>query len=257
MGWWGTSCPTSLISKKTLMEKPNIKYGLLLSKEQLDVLTKSGCYNRLNVYRAICDKTTIEPYEIVKRGVHLQVQCGECLYPNTQIEKDLGINRKTVQEIIHELNMVGIIKSTTGNRGTVHINQALSSWVIEGVDKPITNPFYSRNPSCQATKGLKPKKPKVLDSTKESVNDCSLSPVDKVNVAVPVPESQPTHSADMPLKEPSSSLISSPSPSVQASVNVPFSDDDKNKYAAQKQGSSKFGKYKNKFQKHHAKNHKH
>ena len=135
MGWWGTSCPTSLISKKTLMEKPNIKYGLLLSKEQLDVLTKSGCYNRLNVYRAIRDKTTIEPYEIVKRGVHLQVQCGECLYPNTQIEKDLGINRKTVQEIIHELNMVGIIKSTTGNRGTVHINQALSSWVIEGVDK--------------------------------------------------------------------------------------------------------------------------
>lgn len=209
------------------MEKPNVKYCFLLSKEQLDLLSRPGCYNRLNVYRAICEKTTIEPYEIVKRGIHLTINRGECLYPNTQIEKDLDINRKTVQEIIHELNMVGAIRSTCGNRGTVHINQALEYWLVDDEGEPIRNPFFSRNPSCQATKGIKPKKPKAMDSKKddsEGKSQNSAEVTDTVEEQAKVEEKVTDSPASTAENEFSSSLNSSSSPSEPECPDTPSND---------------------------------
>lgn len=206
------------------MENSNLKYGLLLSNEQLDTLCRTGVYNRMNVYRAICEKTTIDPYEIVKRGVHLQVNRGECLYPITQIEADLHINRKTVQEIIHELNMVGIIKSTTGNRGTIHVNQALSSWIIDGISKPILNPFYTRNPVCQATKGVKPKKPKAQDSQKEDSEGTPSIFVEETH-AIRAEENVMDSPASIVSEEPSSSLFFSSSSSDFGHSDTPSSDE--------------------------------
>lgn len=241
------------------MNNPNTKYGILLSKEQLDVLSRPGVYNRMNVYRAICEKTTIQPYEIVKRGIHLTINRGECLYPNTQIEKDLDINRKTVQEIIHELNMVGAIKSTSGNRGTVHINQALAFWFVDGKDEAIKNPFYSRNPSCQATKGIKPKMLKAVDSKKEGSEGISVDSVEvtnatksKENIEVNVVDS----SASTAENESSSPFIHSPTPPVPASDKVPSLGIDKTKSAAQHRNSSKFAKVHNLHQKHYDDKHK-
>lgn len=239
------------------MEYKNVKYGILLSKEQFEVLSRTDVYNRMNVYRAICEKTTIEPYDIVKRGIPLTINRGECLYPITHLESDLGINRKTVQEIIHEFNMVGIIKSVTGNRGTIHINQSLSSWVVEGKDGYIRNPLYKRNPDCQATKGIKPKKPKIQDSIKESANSSSPSSVETVPAPVSESDSEPTYSADVLVEEHSSSLISSSSPPIQLSEADLSSDADKSNNAAQKKGCNKSGKHKNRNKKHGGKKRKH
>ncbi len=149
------------------MENDNVKYGILLSKEQLAVLGKKRGYNRMNLYRALCEKTAIVPYDTTIRGVKVHIDMGECLYPNTKLEKDLGINRKTVQDVIHELNMVGIIKTETGNRCSVHVNQALAFWTKEDTGERLPNPHYSDSPECQPTKGLKPKKEKNLVSTNE------------------------------------------------------------------------------------------
>lgn len=151
------------------MENDNVKYGILLSKEQLAVLGKKRGYNRMNLYRALCENTAIVPYDTTIRGVKVHVGMGECIYPNTKLEKDLGINRKTVQDVIHELNMVGIIKTETGNRCSVHVNQALAFWTKEDTGERLPNPHYSDNPECQPTKGLKPKKEKNPVSTNENV----------------------------------------------------------------------------------------
>jgi len=151
------------------MENDNVKYGILLSKDQLAVLGKKRGYNRMNLYKVLCENTAMTPYDTNIRGVKVHVGMGECLYPNTKLEEDLGINRKTVQDVIHELNMVGIIKTETGNRCSVHNNQALAFWIQEETGKTLQNPHYSRKPKCQPTKGLKPKKEKNPVSTNDDV----------------------------------------------------------------------------------------
>jgi len=224
------------------MEYKSVKYGILLSKEQFEVLSRTDVYNRMNVYRAICEKTTIEPYDIVKRGIPLTINRGECLYPITHLEAELGINRKTVQEIIHEFNMVGIIKSVTGNRGTVHINQSLSSWVVEGKDGYIRNPLYKRNPDCQATKGIKPKKSKVQDSIKVDADDKTESHGHKIQteeMAVEVDKAVNDYPASLSIQEPIPSLISSPSLSESVSEVSPSVDGEHGDYADQSPLSSK------------------
>lgn len=238
------------------MEYNNVKYGLLLSEEQLAVLGNLRGYNRMYVYKAICKKTAIEPYDLVQRGIKIHVNRGECLYPIQRMEKDLHMNRKTIQEIIHQLNMVGVIKSTSDNRGSVHINQSLAFWMLEDLKTTIQNPLYSRNPSCQATKGIKSKSSKDTDCIKESTININPSPAETACV-VPLPESEPTYSAEVAVEEHSSSLISSPSPSISVSEKSPSLCVDKNKYADQQRNSSKFAKVHNLHQKHFGNKHKH
>lgn len=253
MGWWGTSCLTSLIFKKTNMEYTNVKYGLLLSEDQLAVLGNLRGYNRMYVYKAICKKTAIEPYDLVQRGIKIHVNRGECLYPIQRMEKDLNMNRKTIQEIIHQLNMVGVIKSTSDNRGTVHINQSLAFWMLGDLKTTIQNPLYSRNPSCQATKGIKAKSSKDTDSIKESLKHSPLFSSNRDSSSVPVSESAPISSAELLVEE----HISSPSPSVSVSEKSPSLCVDKNKSADQQRNSSKFAKAHNLHQKHFGNKHKH
>lgn len=239
------------------MEYTNAKYGLLLSEDQLAVLGNLRGYNRLYVYKSICKNTAIEPYDLIQRGIKIHVNRGECLYPIQRMEKDLHMNRKTIQEIIHQLNMVGIIKSTSDNRGTVHINQSLAFWMLKDLKTTIQNPLYSRNPSCQATKGVKSKSSIDADSIKESANNSTPSPGETACVASPLPDSVPTYSAEVPVEENSSSLISSPSPSVPVSDNVPFSGRYKTNHADQHRNSSKYAKVHNLHQKHFDNKHKH
>ena len=132
------------------MNYKNIKYGILLTKEQLDFLKDDNQgFHRMKALNTFLSLAAIEPVRYEKKNFSADLGIGQFAISKVELAELWQCDRKTAQKIIDLFNEVGILTSIANNRTTIHTIHCLAFWFVDGQDAPIKNPNYQRNPIVQ------------------------------------------------------------------------------------------------------------
>ena len=132
------------------MKYRNIKYGILLTKEQLDFLKDDNQgFHRMKAFDTFLSLAAIEPVRYEKKNFLADLGIGQFAISKVELAELWHCDRKTAQKIIDLFNEVGILTSIANNRTTIHTIHCLAFWFVDGQDAPIKNPNYQRNPIAQ------------------------------------------------------------------------------------------------------------
>ena len=125
----------------------NIKYGILLTKEQLDFLKDDNQgFHRMKALDTFLSLAAIEPFHYEKKNFSADLSIGQFAISKVELAELWHCDHKTAQKIIDLFNEVGILTSIANNRTTIHTIHCLAFWFVDGQDAPIKNPHYQRNP---------------------------------------------------------------------------------------------------------------
>ena len=128
------------------MKYNNVKYGLLLTKEQLDFLKDDHQgFHRMKALDTFLSLAAIEPFHYEKRNFSADLDIGQFAISKVELAELWHCDRKTAQKMIELFNEVGILTSVANNRTTIHTIHCLAFWFVDGQDTPIKNPNYHRN----------------------------------------------------------------------------------------------------------------
>lgn len=136
------------------MKHTNIKYGILLSKEQLDFLNderQSG--QRMTAFATFIEKATVEPTHYEKKGYALDLAIGQFAISIVELAKLWKCDRKTATKVVEQFIRMGMLTSETNNRTSVHTLRCLAFWYLDDMKDPVKNPFYQRDPAMQTPSG--------------------------------------------------------------------------------------------------------
>lgn len=129
------------------MKYKNIKYGILLTREQLDFLKDDNQgFHRMKALDTFLSLAAIEPFHYEKKNFSADLGIGQFAISKVELAELWHCDRKTAQKIIDLFNEVGILTSIANNRTTIHTIHCLAFWFVDGQDAPIKNPNYQRNP---------------------------------------------------------------------------------------------------------------
>ena len=129
------------------MKYKNIKYGILLTREQLDFLKDDNQgFHRMKALDTFLSLAAIEPFHYEKKNFSADLGIGQFAISKVELTELWHCDRKTAQKIIDLFNEVGILTSIANNRTTIHTIHCLAFWFVDGQDAPIKNPNYQRNP---------------------------------------------------------------------------------------------------------------
>lgn len=129
------------------MKYKNVKYGILLTREQLDFLKDDNQgFHRMKAFDTFLSLTAIEPFHYEKKNYSADLGIGQFAISKVELAELWHCDRKTAQKMIDLFNEVGILTSIANNRTTIHIIHCLAFWFVDGLDAPIKNPHYQRNP---------------------------------------------------------------------------------------------------------------
>ena len=129
------------------MKYKNIKYGILLTREQLDFLKDDNQgFHRMKALDTFLSLAAIEPFHYEKKNFSADLGIGQFAISKVELAELWHCDRKTAQKIIDLFNEVGILTSVANNRTTIHTVRCLAFWFVDGQDAPIKNPNYQRNP---------------------------------------------------------------------------------------------------------------
>ena len=134
----------------------NIKYGILLTREQLDFLKDDNQgFHRMKALDTFLSLAAIEPFHYEKQNFSADLSIGQFAISKVELAELWHCDRKTAQNMINLFNEVGILTSVANNRTTIHTIHCLAFWFVEAQDAPIKNPYYQRNPIApkQAVQG--------------------------------------------------------------------------------------------------------
>lgn len=132
------------------MKYKNVKYGILLTKEQLDFLKDDNQgFHRMKALDTFLSLATIEPFHYEKKNFSADLGIGQFAISKVELAELWHCDRKTAQKAIDLFNEVGILTSIANNRTTIHTIHCLAFWFVDGQDAPIKNPNYQRNPIAQ------------------------------------------------------------------------------------------------------------
>ena len=132
---------------KFKMKYKNIKYGILLTREQLDFLKDDNQgFHRMKALDTFLSLAEIEPFHYEKKNFSADLGIGQFAIAKVELAELWHCDRKTAQKIIDLFNEVGILTSIANNRTTIHTIHCLAFWFVDGQDAPIKNPNYQRNP---------------------------------------------------------------------------------------------------------------
>ena len=138
------------------MNHKDVKYGILLTKEQLDFLKDDHQgFHRMKALDTFLSLAAIESFHYEKKNFSADLDIGQFAISKVELAKLWHCDRKTAQKMIDLFNKVGILTSVANNRTTIHTIHCLAFWFADGQDTPIKNPHYLRNPvsSKQAVHG--------------------------------------------------------------------------------------------------------
>ena len=125
----------------------NVKYGILLTKEQLDFLKDDNQgFHRMKALYTFLSLAAIEPSHYEKKNFSTALGIGQFAISKVELAELWHCDRKTAQKVIDLFNEVGILTSVANNRTTIHTIHCLAFWFVDGQDAPIKNPNYQRNP---------------------------------------------------------------------------------------------------------------
>ena len=150
------------------MQYANIRYSITLNEAQLDYLSDE----QQDILRMKCLKTFIrmavlEETTVSGKNFSAVLQPGQFMASKVDLARSWGCDRKTATRIVREFNQLGILRSESTNRTTIHTLICLSAWFPKrGM---IRNRFFDSNPvikpimkPSRTTKRVPPEK--VADS---------------------------------------------------------------------------------------------
>ena len=128
------------------MKYKNVKYGILLTREQLDFLKDDNQgFHRMKALDTFLSLAAIEPFHYEKKNFSADLGIGQFAISKVELAELWHCDRKTAQKMIDLFNEVGILTSVANNRTTIHTIHCLAFWFVDGQDAPIRNPHYQRN----------------------------------------------------------------------------------------------------------------
>ena len=146
------------------MQYTNIRYSITLNDVQLEYLSDE----LQDILRMKCLKTFIrmavlKETKVSGKNFSAVLQPGQFMASKVELARLWGCDRKTATRIVQEFNQIGILRSESSNRTTIHTLICLSAWFIGwGMikssffdSKPVIKPIVK--PS-RATKRVTPEK---------------------------------------------------------------------------------------------------
>ena len=130
------------------MQPKNLRYSITLNEAQLDYLSDE----QQDILRMKCLKTFIrmavlEETKVSGKNYSAVLQPGQFMASKVDLARLWGCNRKTATRIVHEFNQLGILRSESTNRTTIHTLICLSAWFPRrGM---IRNGFFLSNPEVK------------------------------------------------------------------------------------------------------------
>ena len=103
------------------MKYKNVKYGILLTREQLDFLKDDNQgFHRMKAFETFLSLTAIEPFHYEKKNFSADLGIGQFAISKVELAGLWHCDRKTAQKMIDLFNEVGILTSIANNRTTIH-----------------------------------------------------------------------------------------------------------------------------------------
>ena len=126
----------------------SLRYSITLNDAQLDYLSDE----QQDILRMKCLKTFIrmavlEETKVSGKNYSAVLQPGQFKASKVELARLWGCDRKTATRIVQEFNQIGILRSESTNRTTIHTLICLSAWFPRrGM---IRNGFFLSNPEVK------------------------------------------------------------------------------------------------------------
>ena len=147
------------------MSNQSIKYGILLTKEQLDFLKddRQG-FHRMTAFDTFVSMASTKPSIYQKTGFSASLSIGQFAISTVELSALWKCDRKTAAKVVELFNQVGILSTERNNRTSIHTILCIAFWYVDGIKEAIKNPFYNRQAVTSATQ-----EKSVSDVTSETV----------------------------------------------------------------------------------------
>ena len=134
------------------MSNQSIKYGILLTKEQLDFLKddRQG-FHRMTAFDTFVSMASIKPSVYQKTGFSASLSIGQFAISTVELSALWKCDRKTAAKVVELFNQVGILSTERNNRTSIHTILCIAFWYVDGIKEAIKNPFYNRQAVAPAT----------------------------------------------------------------------------------------------------------
>ena len=134
------------------MSNQSIKYGILLTKEQLDFLKgdRQG-FHRMTAFDTFVSMASIKPSVYQKTGFSASLSIGQFAISTVELSALWKCDRKTAAKVVELFNQVGILSTERNNRTSIHTIHCIAFWYVDGIEEAIKNPFYNRQAVTSAT----------------------------------------------------------------------------------------------------------
>lgn len=134
------------------MSNQSIKYGILLTKEQLDFLKddRQG-FHRMTAFDTFVSMASTRPGVYKKTGFSASLSIGQFAISTVELSALWKCDRKTAAKVVELFNKVGILSTERNNRTSIHTILCIAFWYVDGITEAIKNPFYNRQTVTSAT----------------------------------------------------------------------------------------------------------
>ncbi|WP_418942312.1 hypothetical protein [Phocaeicola coprophilus] len=134
------------------MSNQSIKYGILLTKEQLDFLKddRQG-FHRMTAFDTFVSMASTKPSVYEKTGFSASLSIGQFAISIVELSALWKCDRKTAAKVVEQFNQVGILSTERNNRTSIHTILCIAFWYVDGIKEAIKNPFYNRQAVTSAT----------------------------------------------------------------------------------------------------------
>ena len=134
------------------MSNQSIKYGILLTKEQLDFLKddRQG-FHRMTAFDTFVSMASTKPSIYQKTGFSASLSIGQFAISTVELSALWKCDRKTAAKVVELFNQVGILSTERNNRTSIHTILCIAFWYVDGIKEAIKNPFYNRQVVTSAT----------------------------------------------------------------------------------------------------------
>ena len=129
----------------------SLRYSITLNEAQLDYLSDE----QQDIHRMKCLKTFIrmavlEETKVSGKNYSAVLQPGQFMASKVDLARLWGCDRKTATRIVQEFNQLGILRSESSNRTTIHTLICLSVWFTGW--RLIKSGFFDSNPLVKPIK---------------------------------------------------------------------------------------------------------
>ena len=134
------------------MSNQSIKYGILLTKQQLDFLKddRQG-FHRMTAFDTFVSMASTKPSVYQKTGFSASLSIGQFAISTVELSALWKCDRKTAAKVVELFNQVGILSTERNNRTSIHTILCIAFWYVDGIKEAIKNPFYNRQSVTSAS----------------------------------------------------------------------------------------------------------